>query len=261
MADSVAPALILGQAFGRFGNFMNGDAHGRPTDMPWGIVFPPGSIAGTEFPRVPLHPTMLYELAINFGIFLLLWLYLKERKTQRTASYSPPTSRSIQRGRFVVEHFRADSPYGGDDKGRADGQPRYRGCRAHNNIHQTALGRRAAEGECQASVRGSTSSPTGRPKDLSGFLEKIDASLAGGARLIQLREKDLSAKTCSSSQRLSRQRPKDTERASLINERADIALVASADGVHITGTGYAPFEAREDTRSKACHRCFDAFYR
>jgi phosphatidylglycerol:prolipoprotein diacylglycerol transferase len=44
MADAVAPTLILGQAFGRFGNFMNGDAHGRPTDMPWGIVFPPESI-------------------------------------------------------------------------------------------------------------------------------------------------------------------------------------------------------------------------
>lgn len=108
MADSVAPALILGQAFGRFGNFMNGDAHGRPTEMPWGIVFPPESIAGSEFPGIPLHPTMLYELFINFSIFLFLWLYLKERKHKDGfifASYIALYSM----GRFIVEHFRADS--------------------------------------------------------------------------------------------------------------------------------------------------------
>ncbi|MBI5454687.1 MAG: prolipoprotein diacylglyceryl transferase [Deltaproteobacteria bacterium] len=108
MADSVAPALILGQAFGRFGNFMNGDAHGRPTDMPWGIVFPPESIAGSEFPGIPLHPTMLYELVINLSIFLFLWLYLKEKEHKDGfifASYIALYSV----GRFIVEHFRADS--------------------------------------------------------------------------------------------------------------------------------------------------------
>jgi len=115
MADSVAPALILGQAFGRFGNFMNGDAHGRPTDMPWGIVFPPESIAGSEFPGIPLHPTMLYELVINFGIFLLLWLYLKKEERKDGfifASYIALYSM----GRFVVEHFRADSLMAGPIK-------------------------------------------------------------------------------------------------------------------------------------------------
>ena len=39
-ADAAAPAIILGQVFGRFGNFMNGDAHGVPTTMPWGVEFP-----------------------------------------------------------------------------------------------------------------------------------------------------------------------------------------------------------------------------
>ncbi len=108
MADAVAPAIILGQTFGRFGNFMNGDAHGRPTEMAWGIIFPPTSIAGTEFPGIPLHPTMLYELVINFSIFLLLWFVLKERSHKNGfifASYILLYSA----GRFVVEHFRADS--------------------------------------------------------------------------------------------------------------------------------------------------------
>ncbi len=108
MADAVAPVLILGQAFGRFGNFMNGDAHGRPTDMPWGIVFPPGSIAGAEFPGIPIHPTMLYELVINLAIFVFLWFGLRKREYKfgfLMGSYI--ILYSI--GRFFVEHFRADS--------------------------------------------------------------------------------------------------------------------------------------------------------
>ncbi|MBE7415814.1 MAG: prolipoprotein diacylglyceryl transferase [Deltaproteobacteria bacterium] len=108
MADAVAPAIILGQAFGRFGNFMNGDAHGRPTDLPWGLVFPPGSPAGSEFPGIPLHPVMLYELFINLGIFSFLWLYLRKKGHKDGfifASYIVLYSM----GRFFVEHFRADS--------------------------------------------------------------------------------------------------------------------------------------------------------
>lgn len=108
MADAVAPALILGQAFGRFGNFMNGDAHGRPTTMPWGIVFPPESIAGSEFPGMALHPTMLYELFINLSIFLFLWLYLKNKDHRDGLIFSSYIA-LYSIGRFIVEHFRADS--------------------------------------------------------------------------------------------------------------------------------------------------------
>src|SRR3989304_2726959 len=62
MTDAAAPAMILAQAFGRFGNFMNGDAHGTPTDLPWGMVFPPESMAGGEFPRIPIHPGLVLEM-------------------------------------------------------------------------------------------------------------------------------------------------------------------------------------------------------
>jgi phosphatidylglycerol:prolipoprotein diacylglycerol transferase len=107
LADVVAPSLILGQAFGRFGNFMNGDAHGIPTSMPWGVVFPPQSIAGQEFPGTPIHPTMLYEMVLNLLIFLTLYrLRLRPAKSGFIFSlylmlYSA--------GRFVVSSFRADS--------------------------------------------------------------------------------------------------------------------------------------------------------
>jgi len=107
MADSVAPAIILGQTFGRFGNFMNGDAHGIPTDMPWGIVFPPTSIAGAQFGSVPLHPTMLYEMVLNFTIFLTLW-GIRKREYKKGFLFSLYiTLYSI--GRFFVSFFRADS--------------------------------------------------------------------------------------------------------------------------------------------------------
>jgi len=108
MADSVAPALVLGQAFGRFGNFMNGDAHGRPTAMPWGIVFPPESIAGREFPNIPLHPTMLYEMTINISIFLILWFGLRNREHKNGFIFVAYLM-LYSLGRFVVESFRADS--------------------------------------------------------------------------------------------------------------------------------------------------------
>ena len=85
LCDMAAPAMSLGHAFGRFGNFMNGDAHGYPlrsTELPswlrhfpdWmGVTFPPTSIAGREFGQVPLHPVMLYEMVLNLIGFFLLW--------------------------------------------------------------------------------------------------------------------------------------------------------------------------------------------
>jgi len=90
LCDMAAPAVSLGHAFGRFGNFMNGDAHGYPLRSPqlpawlrsfpdWmGVTFPPTSIAGQEFGPVPLHPVMLYELVLNLVGFVLLWSFRKK---------------------------------------------------------------------------------------------------------------------------------------------------------------------------------------
>ena len=73
LSDAVVPAVILGQALGRIGNFLNGDAYGVPTTLPWGIVFPPDSPAGIAYPGQPLHPAMLYEAAGDLLLFTLLW--------------------------------------------------------------------------------------------------------------------------------------------------------------------------------------------
>jgi phosphatidylglycerol:prolipoprotein diacylglycerol transferase len=107
LGDAVAPNLILGQALGRFGNFMNGDAHGVPTDLPWGMVFAPETPAGAQFGATPLHPVMLYEMAINLGIFAVLWR-LRTRPLRDGFLFALYLL-LYSGGRFVVELFRADS--------------------------------------------------------------------------------------------------------------------------------------------------------
>ncbi len=69
IADICAPGLILGQAIGRWGNYVNQEAYGIPTDLPWGII-----VDG-----VRVHPTFLYESIWNFMVFLFLLWYRRNR--------------------------------------------------------------------------------------------------------------------------------------------------------------------------------------
>ena len=69
LADLVVPIVPIGFFFGRIGNFINGELWGRPTDLPWAMIFP---LAGPE----PRHPSQLYEAALEgLLLFVLLnWL-------------------------------------------------------------------------------------------------------------------------------------------------------------------------------------------
>lgn len=74
LADTVAPGLVLAQALGRLGCVVNGDAWGAPTGVPWAIVYTnPRAFIPTDLLGVPTHPYPLYDLALNVGIFALLW--------------------------------------------------------------------------------------------------------------------------------------------------------------------------------------------
>lgn len=58
LADVVAAVVPIGLLFGRIANFINGELWGRPTTLPWGVVFP----GAGPFPR---HPSQLYEAALE----------------------------------------------------------------------------------------------------------------------------------------------------------------------------------------------------
>jgi phosphatidylglycerol:prolipoprotein diacylglycerol transferase len=69
MMDFIAPLVPPGLAAGRLGNFINGELWGRPTDVPWGMVFP-------KVDEVARHPSQLYEFGLEgIALFLLLWFY------------------------------------------------------------------------------------------------------------------------------------------------------------------------------------------
>jgi phosphatidylglycerol:prolipoprotein diacylglycerol transferase len=104
--DALTPSLILGQAIGRIGCFLNGDAHGYPTSMPWGLVYSSESPAGQMFPGQPLHPTQLYEMILNLIIFGILWKIRTKLKIDGLLFLAYMILYSA--ARILVEYFRAD---------------------------------------------------------------------------------------------------------------------------------------------------------
>jgi phosphatidylglycerol---prolipoprotein diacylglyceryl transferase len=69
IGDFAAPLIPFGLLTGRIGNFINGELWGKPTDLPWGMIFPH---AGPE----PRHPSMLYEAFLEGVVMLaVLWWF------------------------------------------------------------------------------------------------------------------------------------------------------------------------------------------
>lgn len=81
-ADAIAPSMALGLGFTRIGCFLSGCCFGRPTDLPWGVIFPPDSHAGSIHPGIPLHPAQLYASGVGFLLFGVL-LALDRKKLPR----------------------------------------------------------------------------------------------------------------------------------------------------------------------------------
>jgi phosphatidylglycerol:prolipoprotein diacylglycerol transferase len=69
LLDFIVPLIPLGLGFGRIGNFINGELWGRPSDMPWAMIFP-------HVDNLPRHPSQLYEFLLEgLVLFALLWIY------------------------------------------------------------------------------------------------------------------------------------------------------------------------------------------
>ncbi|WP_237036460.1 prolipoprotein diacylglyceryl transferase [Mediannikoviicoccus vaginalis] len=98
--DIFAPGIALGQAIGRWGNFINKEAYGRATDLPWAII-----IDGQK-----VHPTFLYESLGDFVIFIVLYNLCKKNRNKEGTIIS---LYFILYGilRFFVEGLRTDSLY------------------------------------------------------------------------------------------------------------------------------------------------------
>jgi phosphatidylglycerol:prolipoprotein diacylglycerol transferase len=77
--DYFAPTLGLGIGIARIGCFLNGCCFGTPTDLPWGVTFPSGSIPALVFGDAHLHPSQLYSSIYGLLLFAALHALLKRR--------------------------------------------------------------------------------------------------------------------------------------------------------------------------------------
>ncbi len=81
--DAFAPGIALGHAIGRLGCFSAGCCYGKPTTLPWGVTFTnplAQQISGTPL-GIHLHPTQLYESAIELINFFLLYWLIRHKKS------------------------------------------------------------------------------------------------------------------------------------------------------------------------------------
>ena len=96
--DFVAPMCPLGLAAGRLGNFINGELWGRPTDVPWAMIFP-------NVDNVPRHPSQLYEFGLEgLLLFAILWTYAL--RPRPPAAVSGLFLLGYGLARFLVEYTR-----------------------------------------------------------------------------------------------------------------------------------------------------------
>ena len=102
IADLAGMGFLIGQAIGRWGNFMNGEAYGGPTNLPWGMMI--------EYETTtPVHPTFLYESLWNVIGFIILFLYRKHKKFDGEIFLLYVVWYGI--GRAWIEGLRSDSLY------------------------------------------------------------------------------------------------------------------------------------------------------
>jgi phosphatidylglycerol:prolipoprotein diacylglycerol transferase len=91
VADTFALGGTQGLFFGRLGNFINGELYGRPTNLPWAMVFPKDRL------HLPRHPSQLYE-AFCEGLLLFLFLWVLERRALKGGWYKP----GLLSGAFLI---------------------------------------------------------------------------------------------------------------------------------------------------------------
>jgi phosphatidylglycerol:prolipoprotein diacylglycerol transferase len=107
-ADLIAPALALGHGFGRIGCFSAGCCYGSECAAPWAVIFKneyASQLTGVHLNEA-MHPVQLYEAALNFLNFGILFLILKRKKFDGQVFAFYILNYSVIR--FFTEYFRGD---------------------------------------------------------------------------------------------------------------------------------------------------------
>lgn len=97
--DVLALAVPIGIAFGRLGNFIGQELWGRPTTVPWAVIFP------RDPSGLPRHPSQLYELVLE-GIVLFIIMYAYTRKPRPAWSAGALFIFFYGMFRFLIEFVR-----------------------------------------------------------------------------------------------------------------------------------------------------------
>ncbi|MBI1860197.1 MAG: prolipoprotein diacylglyceryl transferase [Deltaproteobacteria bacterium] len=105
LIDIITPAAIFGSVLGRVGCFLAGCCWGKPTAMPWGVVFH-DPLAMVPDHVHALHPTQLYEAAGLLVLSIYLWFLCNRRKFDGQVFFSALIGYAVIR--FVIEFWRGD---------------------------------------------------------------------------------------------------------------------------------------------------------
>jgi phosphatidylglycerol---prolipoprotein diacylglyceryl transferase len=108
MADIAVPGIALGQAIGRLGCLSAGCCYGKPTHMPWGIIFTNNyAYENVGVPlNIPLHPTQIYESLGAFCLFLYLMRRFPKKHVDGQILLEYVSLYALMR--FAIEFFRDD---------------------------------------------------------------------------------------------------------------------------------------------------------
>ena len=119
--DAVAPVALLGQAFGRLGNYINQELYGPPMTLPWGIPIEASHRLApyadlTQFPvdTTRFHPTFAYEMILNVLAFLFIIWYSRRDENEKPGIAFSLWLICAGFIRVFIEFFRPDQPRIGD---------------------------------------------------------------------------------------------------------------------------------------------------
>ena len=100
LGDVTTAVAPIGLFLGRLANFINGELWGRPTDVPWAMIFPNGG-------PIPRHPSQLYEAALEGVVLFIVLAVLVRLGALKRPGSSPAASRSATASRASPANFSA----------------------------------------------------------------------------------------------------------------------------------------------------------